>query len=314
MKNLRIFYYANKEYIFLFSFLFIVLNLFGYAFSLDFRIYFYTILFIFSFILPIQTYWFFKLKKAMKDTNFAFFRNDIYEKHIESIYKAKEQELQSTILSGKLNQDELESLLTIWTHQIKTPISAISLISERYMDTDIKAELIRIDDYISSLLSFIKLRQNTLDYSFKSVSINRLVKDIVKRYRCFFIAKKLAVQLEIEDENILTDSKWLGLVIEQVLFNAIKYTETGYIRIQYSNHILRIEDTGIGIKAEDLQNIKKLGFSGDTIKRDASSTGIGLYIVDKILVKLNYSYNIESTWGKGTVFTINLDRKAIICD
>ncbi|EEB36561.1 ATPase/histidine kinase/DNA gyrase B/HSP90 domain protein [Anaerococcus hydrogenalis DSM 7454] len=248
----------------------------------------------------------------MEKKSFSFFEKNIYERHLKDIFERKEKEIENLRISSKLRQNDLENLLTIWTHQIKTPLSSISLISEREENYDIKRELIRIDDYIASILSFIKLGQDSLDYSFKSFSIERLIKDIVKRYRSFFIHKNLKLILDIEDENIISDSKWLGLVLEQVLFNAIKYTDKGFIKISYHNSILKIEDSGIGIKKEDLKNINKFGFSGDSDKRDANSTGIGLFLVNDILKKLGYEYKIDSKEKEGTVFSINLKKSGII--
>ncbi|WP_244264256.1 sensor histidine kinase [Anaerococcus senegalensis] len=248
----------------------------------------------------------------MDQDSFSFFEKNLYEWHLKEIFERKEKEIENLRISSKLRQNDLENLMTIWTHQIKTPLSSISLISEREENYDIKRELIRIDDYIASILSFIKLGQDSLDYSFKSFSIERLVKDIVKRYRSFFIHKNLKLILDIEDENIVSDPKWLGLVLEQVLFNAIKYTDEGYIKISYYDSILKIEDSGIGIKKEDLKNINKFGFSGDSDKRNANSTGIGLFLVNDILKKLGYAYKIESKEKNGTIFSINLKKSDII--
>lgn len=248
----------------------------------------------------------------MEKNSFSFFEKNLYERHLKDIFESKDKEIENLRISSKLRQNDLENLLTIWTHQIKTPLSSISLISEREENYDIKRELIRIDDYIASILSFIKLGQDTLDYSFKSFSIERLIKDIVKRYRGFFIHKNLKLILDIEDENIISDPKWLGLVLEQVLFNSIKYTDKGYIKISYHDFILKIEDSGVGIKKEDLKNINKFGFSGDTYKRDANSTGIGLFLVNDILKKLGYAYKIESKEKNGTIFSLNLKKSEII--
>ncbi|MDU2582818.1 MAG: HAMP domain-containing sensor histidine kinase [Anaerococcus hydrogenalis] len=248
----------------------------------------------------------------MENNSFSFFEKNLYEWHLKEIFERKEKEIENLRISSKLRQNDLENLLTIWTHQIKTPLSSISLISEREENYDIKRELIRIDDYIASILSFIKLGQDSLDYSFKSFSIERLIKDIVKRYRSFFIGKNIKLILDVDNENIISDPKWLGFAIEQVLFNSIKYTDKGFIKISYHNSILKIEDSGIGIKKEDLKNINKFGFSGDTYKRDSNSTGIGLFLVNKILKKLGYAYKIDSKEKEGTVFSLNLKKSGII--
>lgn len=312
MKNLKLFFSINRSYIFS-LFIFLISSLiFSLAFPIDFRIFSYCLLILFFIFLFIGIFRFFKVKKCLEKNSFSFFEKNLYERHLKEIFESKEKEIENLRISSKLRQNDLENLLTIWTHQIKTPLSSISLISEREENYDIKRELIRIDDYIASILSFIKLGQDSLDYSFKSFSIERLIKDIVKRYRSFFIHKNLKLILDIEDEIIISDPKWLGLVLEQVLFNSIKYTDNGYIKISYHNSILKIEDSGIGIKKEDLKNINKLGFSGDSDKRDANSTGIGLFLVNDILKKLGYAYKIESKEKNGTIFSINLKKSDII--
>ena len=312
MKNLKLFFSINRAYIFSF-FIFLISSLiFSLAFPIDFRIFSYCLLILFFIFLFIEIFRFFKAKKCLEKNSFSFFEKNLYEKHLKEIFESKEKEIENLRISSKLRQNDLENLLTIWTHQIKTPLSSISLISEREENYDIKRELIRIDDYIASILSFIKLNQDSLDYSFKSFSIEKIIKDIVKRYRSFFIGKNIKLILDIEDENIISDSKWLGFAIEQVLFNSIKYTDKGFIKISYHDSILKIEDSGIGIKASDLKNINKFGFSGDSEKRNANSTGIGLFLVNKILKKLGYAYKIDSKEKEGTVFSLNLKKSGII--
>lgn len=312
MKNLRILFEINRAYILSFLIFSSLSFLFSFAFSIDFRVFFYCLIILFFIILSIGIFRFFKVKKCLEKDYFSYFEKNLYERHLKNVFESKEKEIENQRISSKLRQNDLENLLTIWAHQIKAPLSSISLISEREENYEIKRELIRIDDYIASILSFIKLNQDSLDYSFKSFSIENLIKDIVKRYRSFFIHKNLKLILDIEDENIISDPKWLGFVIEQVLFNSIKYTDKGFIKISYHNSILKIEDSGIGIKASDLKNINKFGFSGNTYKRDANSTGIGLFLVNDILKKLGYAYKIDSKEKEGSVFSLNLKKSGII--
>ena len=314
MKNIRIFLSINKAYLYSFLIFFSVFFLFYLAYPIRKDVFLY-LFFILSFIFfSISSYRFFKFKNILKNKGFANLNKDLYEEFLKEIYDRKEEELEEIKLDKKKKEDELEALLTIWTHHIKTPLAAISLISERKEEFDISDELIRIDDYIASLLSFIKLRKDSLDYNFKSFSLENLIKDIVKRYRHFFIEKKLKLNLDIDKNPIISDPKWLGLVIEQVLFNAIKYTNEGYISISFRNNVLKIKDSGIGIEKADIKNITKFGYSGNTSKRDANSTGIGLFLVDDILNKLGYVYKISSSKNKGTEISINLSRKSIIKD
>lgn len=95
--------------------------------------------------------------------------------------------------------------------------------------------------------------------------------------------------------------------VEQVLSNALKYTPKGTISIYLEpEQTLVIEDTGIGIAAEDLPRIFEKGFTGYNGRTDKKSTGIGLYLSRRILTKLSHTIVIESEPGKGTRVKIGL--------
>ena len=110
---------------------------------------------------------------------------------------------------------------------------------------------------------------------------------------------------------MLTDPKWLGFVIGQCLSNALKYTKTGGIHIYLSEsrpHTLVIQDTGIGIRTEDLPRIFEKGFTGCNGRGEEHSTGIGLYLARKIMHKMNQEITVESEPGQGTRVYLYLGR------
>ena len=112
--------------------------------------------------------------------------------------------------------------------------------------------------------------------------------------------------------SVLTDEKWLGFVLGQILSNALKYTKKGKISIYMSKsrpHTLVIEDTGIGIRAEDLPRVFEKGFTGYNGREENRSTGIGLYLCGKIMKRLDHGIRIESELGKGTKVFLELGRK-----
>ena len=111
---------------------------------------------------------------------------------------------------------------------------------------------------------------------------------------------------------VLTDEKWLLFVIEQVLSNALtalKYTHVGSIAVYMERKKLVVEDTGIGIAAEDLPRIFERGFTGYNGREHQKSTGIGLYLCQTILKKLGHSIRVQSRVGEGTKVMINLERE-----
>lgn len=89
-------------------------------------------------------------------------------------------------------------------------------------------------------------------------------------------------------------------VIEQLLSNALKYTKSGSIFIYAEEGALIIEDSGIGIAAEDLPRIFEKGFTGYNGRMDKKATGIGLYLCQKVLKKLSHRIVITSEVGVGT--------------
>ena len=115
----------------------------------------------------------------------------------------------------------------------------------------------------------------------------------------------------------MTDEKWFLLVLEQLLSNALKYTGQGTISIYMEpgpEEVLVIEDTGIGIQAEDLPRIFEKGFTGYNGRKDKKSTGIGLYLCKSICDKLNHGLSAESEVGRGTTIRLYLHRELLVTE
>lgn len=113
---------------------------------------------------------------------------------------------------------------------------------------------------------------------------------------------------------MLTDSKWLGFVIGQLLSNALKYTKKGKISIymdKSQEKTLVVEDTGIGIQSSDLPRVFEKGFTGYNGRGEGKSTGIGLYLCAKIMKRLGNEISIESEPGKGTKVFLGLKREEL---
>lgn len=213
---------------------------------------------------------------------------------------------------------DLNDYYTLWAHQIKTPISAMSLIlqSPGELDENARAELaeelFKVEQYVGMALSYLKLESSSSDYVLKKYPLDGIVKQAVRKYAKIFIRKKISLRLDELNLEVLTDEKWLGYAIEQVLSNALKYTpEGGEISICLEGQTLVVADNGIGIAAEDLPRVFDKGFTGYNGRIDKKSTGIGLYLCKRMLEKLSHSIGIESEAGRGTKVKINLARPEI---
>lgn len=204
---------------------------------------------------------------------------------------------------------------TMWAHQIKTPISAIKLLLQSKENSqDMLLEVIKIEQYVNMVLHYLKLEDIHQDLLFKKISLDDMVSEVVKKYVLFFSYSKVNFVYEIDDTNVLTDEKWSAFVIEQILSNAIKYTYAGTIKIYNDKEKLYIEDTGIGIKKEDLSRIMEKGYTGYNGRQDKKASGIGLYLSKKIMDYLGHEISIESNVGVGTRVCIDFYKKQMILD
>lgn len=206
---------------------------------------------------------------------------------------------------------------TAWVHQIKTPISAMRLIlqsEDSSMSRELNKELFRIEQYVEMVLAYLRMDSESTDYVIKKYSLDEVVKQAVRKYSPLFIHKKIGLNLEPIEAEVITDEKWLCFVIEQLLSNALKYTRSGYISIRAESDegcvALIISDTGIGIATEDLPRVFDKGFTGYNGRSDKKATGIGLYLSGKILDRLNHRIFIQSELGRGTSVRIEFNSDA----
>ena len=220
----------------------------------------------------------------------------------------REAELYQKKSEAESKLTDLLDYYTLWVHQIKTPIAATRLlvaeVSERELKRQLEQEIFKIDSYTNLVLQYLRLEIFHDDLVFKQVTIEDLVKEMVRKYAIFFIQKGLSVDLHDLDKTVVTDEKWLLVVIEQILSNSLKYTNSGGIEIYMEDQELCIKDTGIGIKNSDVLRVFERGFSGYNGRLTQQSSGLGLYLSKKISEELGHQIRIESEVGKGTTVRI----------
>ena len=198
---------------------------------------------------------------------------------------------------------------TMWMHQIKTPIAAIKLMLQSE-DTEknraLAGELFRIEQYVEMALWYLRT-DDTADTVFKNYRLDDIIKPAVRKYASTFVSKKIKLIYTPVDAEIITDKKWLSFIIEQLLANAVKYTESGSVTISVQDKILCISDTGIGISEQDIPRIFEKGYTGYNGRLERQSTGIGLYLCRRAADKLSHKLAVSSEIGKGSSFFIDLN-------
>ncbi len=228
---------------------------------------------------------------------------------------------------AELKTDILDFFL-VWVHQIKTPIAASKLLlsSSKLVDghnsvsnlntaerQQLRAEVLQIEKYSDMALGYLKLSNDDTEIFVDYVDLNKIIKSLLKKYAVLFINEDINVQYTEIERNVISDSNWLTLAIEQLISNEAKYATGESVKIYFSNeeNSLVIKDTGIGIPESDLPKIFDRGYSGFNGKGYRNSTGVGLYLAKKIFDRLGCCIYVESRQGVGSEFRIFFPRDLI---
>lgn len=212
-----------------------------------------------------------------------------YEKLIKLLHESKRAaENQMTA-----KYSDMTDYYTLWAHQIKTPIAAMSLILQNRESEDsaeLRENLRRIEQYTEMVLVYLRLDSEYTDFLIKEYSLDDIIRQAVRKFSSVFFRKKLSLKYESVNKKVLTDEKWLCFVIEQIISNAVKYTNSGGVEIYAEEPLtLCIKDTGIGIAPEDIPRIFQKGFTGRSGRADKKASGIGLYLCKRICNKLGHT-------------------------
>ena len=208
------------------------------------------------------------------------------------------------------DRDRAETFYTAWVHQIKTPMAAMGLLLQSGTPDAalLKEELFRMEKYADLVLTYQRLDSDSTDLVLRDCDLDGIIRAAVKEYARLFILKKLTLTFTPTGLTVLTDEKWLGFVIGQLLGNALKYTRKGGVSVYARGERLVIEDTGMGIPASELPRIFERSFTGENGRAAERTTGLGLYLCQRACALLGHGITAESEAGKGTRVILDLRR------
>ena len=237
------------------------------------------------------------------------------EKDYQEIINKLKEEQEYSRQKTTSDFNNMVEYYTVWAHQIKTPIASMRL-QIQSVDSDLArrldGDLNRIEAYVEMVLTFLRLDSDSTDYVIRKIDLDAVIKPAIRKFARDFISKKLTMDFKPTEYKVLSDDKWLSFVIEQVLSNAVKYTKKGGIKVYMDEPgILCIEDTGIGISAEDLPRVFENGYTGFNGREDKRASGIGLYLCKRICDNLGHKIYAESEPGVGTKIRIDMNIKEI---
>ncbi len=255
-----------------------------------------------------------------------------YQQNIRGIQQMKSEDYDSLSLEGEFAKQQLDELkkqhiremnriqnkqnehydfIVSWFHEIKTPIAVLRLLQQTDMDANsLREEINRIEHYVDQALYYVKLDSFNQDYDIQKCDVIQISKDIIKFHSKTFFSKKIRIVIQAKTLEVLSDSKWLHFIINQLLTNSLKYTNHGgevtisaFETPQEKQLIIR--DNGIGISQKDLPRVYNLGFTGETGRTFTKSTGMGLYLAQQLSNKLGHYISCTSKVKEYTQFIIH---------
>jgi two-component system sensor histidine kinase ResE len=231
---------------------------------------------------------------------------------------------QDITASERLEQTRREYVANV-SHELRTPVSALrafleTLIDGMITDEEVKKryynhmlhETLRLSRLINDLLTLSRLQTDSISMDNEEFAIGEIMANVAERYSVLAEEKEIKFSFVLPPEDLIVMSN-IDLV-EQVLIilldNAIKYTHSKgsvslYAHLEGSSVKVSVADTGMGICPEDLSHIFERFYKSDKA-RTSQGTGLGLAIAYEIIQQLNEKIFVDSTSGKGSIFTFTL--------
>lgn len=240
---------------------------------------------------------------------------DFYEGKlfIQAMYDINKSMIEN-VKEYELNINDFKEYVEMWIHEVKLPISSLILMTHNHRnDIDKKyiEQINRLDNYTDQILYYVRSENAEKDYLIKETSLKKVIKKVAMKNKDYLLESHIDFKVENINYNVLTDSKWLEFMLNQIISNSIKYKRPdveSYIYITATKEenmiILSIKDNGIGIPMCDLSYIFDKSFTGINGRIHSKSTGMGLYIVKKLCQQLGHKIEAESEINEFTVIKI----------
>ena len=214
----------------------------------------------------------------------------------------------------KIKQEDFKEYIELWIHEVKLPIASLTLMNRNNKKT--LRVLKELEDYVEQILYYVRIENANNDYLIKEWDLDTIIKNVALRNKDDLLALNIDFKVDNCNLKILTDSKWLEFIINQIVSNSIKYKKEKDSLIEitgkdYKNYItITIYDNGKGISKSDLPRVFNKTFTGNNGRSTSSkSTGMGLYLCKELCNKLGHKIEIASKVDEYTKVIITIYKK-----
>lgn len=263
-----------------------------------------------------------------------YFSNPISQNEFIGILKATQLakfEEQKALAAS----EAMSNFLANMSHEIRTPINAVLGMDEMILRESDDKKIIEyarniegagrtLLSLINDILDFSKIEAGNVEIVEHAYELSSMVSDVLNMVKLKADKKNLKLIADVEPstpENLYGDDIHIRQILINLLNNAVKYTDQGSVALKVSyekldekkmNLLISVKDTGIGIREEDIDKLFEKFKRVDLDKtKTIEGSGLGLAITSQLLKHMNGTVRVESTYGKGSVFSVSLPQKIL---
>lgn len=240
----------------------------------------------------------------------------------DALYKI-DKSMMENINNYRNETEDFKEYLEMWIHEIKIPIAGLMLMyhNNKTVNKNFLDQLNSLDNLTDQILYYVRSNYAEKDFLIKEASIDKIINEVLLKNKDSILENHIDVTVDVKNIKVLTDSKWLVFILNQIINNSIKYCDNNrksyimfYIEDNEKETTLHIKDNGIGVNASDLKHVFDKSFTGENGRKMRNSTGFGLYISKKLIEKLGHKisatseenkyFEIAITFGKNDLYKI----------
>lgn len=240
----------------------------------------------------------------------------------DALYKI-DKSMMENINNYRNETEDFKEYVEMWIHEIKIPIAGLMLMyhNNKTVNKNFLDQLNSLDNLTDQILYYVRSNYAEKDFLIKEASIDKIINEVLLKNKDSILENHIDVTVDVKNIKVLTDSKWLVFILNQIINNSIKYCDNNrksyimfYIEDNEKETTLHIKDNGIGVNASDLKHVFDKSFTGENGRKMRNSTGFGLYISKKLIEKLGHKisatseenkyFEIAITFGKNDLYKI----------
>ena len=217
----------------------------------------------------------------------------------------------------KRSINEFKDYIEMWIHEVKLPIASMVLKCHNHKEVnsnELLSIIRRLDNDIDQILYYMRSEITEKDFIISEVSLKDIVRSVSLKNKDDLLENKIELEVNVDNECVYTDKKWMEFILNQIISNSIKYKKEKDSFIKITSNVsedkvnLIVYDNGIGISKGDIKRVFDKSFTGKNGRDKIKSTGMGLYVVKNLCSKLGHNIYIESALDEYTKVIIEFGK------